>query len=265
MKRGALGELDGSLQPAEKAVKEGGAGPALVGADPLFVFLCELSPEDANEWLAALHGRRVRSLDDLKGLARLPNDGWGGFLQELCDKGERVLASKLNVWKQGWAGEGAPAGEKRGVRVVLLFSFFFFLDDTFHRKRFVVVADKRCAGIVCFDRQHGCLEAECSRAAAGWKAVVVRSEEGSTIICARVLCVVLRRSSPQEVRSRLPGSHLHGQPWHWKEHVAELCAGAFPARWLHGGVGARKEKGFLCVSRWALYLQGKVSQRVCAL
>ena len=123
MKRGALGELDGSLQPAEKAVKEGGAGPALVGADPLFVFLCELSPEDANEWLAALHGRRVRSLDDLKGLAR--DQGREGFLQKLRDKGERVLASKLRAWKQGPAAERAP-GEKRGGRFFLFFFFFFF-------------------------------------------------------------------------------------------------------------------------------------------
>ena len=114
MKRGASGELDGFLQPAEKATKEGDAGPALVGADPLFVFLRELSPEDANEWLAALRGRRVRSLDDLEGLAR--DAGWEGFLQKLRDADQEVLASKLNVWKRGLAGEGAPAGEKRGLK-----------------------------------------------------------------------------------------------------------------------------------------------------
>lgn len=99
MKRVPSGELDGSLQPSEKAAKEGDAVPQSVGADPLLELLRDLSLEDANEWLAVLRGRRVRSLDDLKGLARF--DGWEGFLQELCDKGERVLASKLNAWKQG--------------------------------------------------------------------------------------------------------------------------------------------------------------------
>ena len=99
MKRVPSGELDGSLQPSEKAAKEGDAVPQSVGADPLLELLRDLSLEDANEWLAVLHDRRVRSLNDLKGLARF--DGWEGFLQELCDKGERVLASKLNAWKQG--------------------------------------------------------------------------------------------------------------------------------------------------------------------
>ena len=42
MKRGDSGELEGSLQPSEKAAKEGDAVPQPVGADPLFVFLREL-------------------------------------------------------------------------------------------------------------------------------------------------------------------------------------------------------------------------------
>ena len=109
MKRGASGELDGSLQPAEKATKEGDAGPELVEADPLSVFLRELSPQDANEWLASLHDRRVRSLDDLRGLAR--DAGWEVFVQELRDSRELVLASKLNVWKEGESFGGNSPGK----------------------------------------------------------------------------------------------------------------------------------------------------------
>lgn len=116
MKRGASGELDGFLQPAEKAAKDGDVEPALVGADPLVVFLRELSPEDANEWLAALRGRRVRSLGDLKGLAR--DAGWEVFVQELRDSRELVLASKLNVWKEGLGikesfGDNSPGKQWR--------------------------------------------------------------------------------------------------------------------------------------------------------
>ena len=123
MKRGASGELDGSLQPSEKAAKEGDAGPEPVEADPLFLFLRELSQTDAKEWLDVLHGRRVRSLDTLKGLAE--DDGWDGFLKKLRNADQEVLASKLRAWKQGPAAERAP-GEKRGGRFFLFFSFFFF-------------------------------------------------------------------------------------------------------------------------------------------
>ena len=100
MKRVAAGELDGSLQPSEKAAKEGDAVPQSVGADPLLELLCTFTAGDkARRWRHVLDKRDVCSLDDLKGLAR--DAGWEGFLQELRDKGERVLASKLNAWKQG--------------------------------------------------------------------------------------------------------------------------------------------------------------------
>ena len=100
MKRVPSGELDGSLQPSEKAAKEGDAVPQSVGADPLLELLCTFTAGDkARRWRHVLDKRDVCSLDDLKGLAR--DAGWEGFLQELRDKGERVLASKLNAWKQG--------------------------------------------------------------------------------------------------------------------------------------------------------------------
>ena len=99
MKRVPSGELDGSLQPSEKAAKEGDAVPQSVGADPLLELLRDLSLEDANEWLAVLHGRRVRSLDALKRLAR--DAGWEGFLKKVRDADQDVLASELNAWKQG--------------------------------------------------------------------------------------------------------------------------------------------------------------------
>ena len=108
MKRSASGELDGSLQPSEKAAKDGDAVSQPVGADPLLELLRSwtLAEAAALRWLQTLQGRDVWSVDDLKGLARYA--GWEGFLEELCDKGERVLASKLSAWKQGWAGEGVP-------------------------------------------------------------------------------------------------------------------------------------------------------------
>ena len=100
MKRVPSGELDGSLQPSEKAAKEGDAVLQSVGADPLLELLCTFTAGDkARRWRHVLDKRDVCSLDDLKGLAR--DAGWEGFLQELRDKGERVLASKLNAWKQG--------------------------------------------------------------------------------------------------------------------------------------------------------------------
>ena len=46
MKRGALGELDGSLQPSEKAAKDGDAEPELVGTDPLLELLCTFTAGD---------------------------------------------------------------------------------------------------------------------------------------------------------------------------------------------------------------------------
>ena len=106
MKRGASGELDGSLQPSEKAVKEGDAGFELVRTDPLLEeLLRSWTPAEAAalRWRQTLQSRDVWSLDDLKGLAR--DEGWEGFLQKLRDKGERVLASKLRAWKQGPAAE----------------------------------------------------------------------------------------------------------------------------------------------------------------
>ena len=98
MKRVASGELAGSLQPSEKVAKEGDAEPGLVRADPLLELLRDLSLEDANEWLAVLHDRRVRSLDALKRLAR--DAGWEGFLKKVRDADQDVLASELNAWKQ---------------------------------------------------------------------------------------------------------------------------------------------------------------------
>jgi hypothetical protein len=107
MKRGASGEPQGAQQRSEKAVKQGDAEPELARADPLLVFLQELSAEDANEWHAVLLERRVRSLDDLVGLAQDP--GWEGFLNKLRNADQDVLASKLNAWRQG-LGLREPSG-----------------------------------------------------------------------------------------------------------------------------------------------------------
>ena len=109
MKRDASGELDGSLQPSEKAAKEGGAGPELVGADPLLELLCTFTAGDkARSWRHLLDERDVCSLDALTRLAL--DKGWEVFVQELRESHDLVLASELSAWKQGWAGEGAPAG-----------------------------------------------------------------------------------------------------------------------------------------------------------
>jgi hypothetical protein len=87
MKRGASSELEG--EPSEKAAKE----------DPLLVFLQDLSAEDASEWHDVLLGWRVRSLDDLVGLAQA-EEAWNAFYAGLAQQ-EPVLASKLLAWRQG--------------------------------------------------------------------------------------------------------------------------------------------------------------------
>ena len=56
--------------------------PELARADPLLVFLQELSAEDANEWHDVLLERRVRSLDDLVVLAR-DKEAWNAFYATL--------------------------------------------------------------------------------------------------------------------------------------------------------------------------------------
>ena len=122
MKRGASSEPEGAPQRSEKAAKEVAAEPGLVQADPLLVFLQELSAEDANEWHAVLLERRVRSFDDLEVLAQDP--GWEGFLQELRDAKERVLASKLNAWRQGVGLQKPSGGDSPGKQQRLIFSLF---------------------------------------------------------------------------------------------------------------------------------------------
>ena len=52
-------ELVSGTQRSEKAV--GDAEPELTWADPLLVFLQDLSAKDANEWHAVLLARRVQS------------------------------------------------------------------------------------------------------------------------------------------------------------------------------------------------------------
>jgi hypothetical protein len=121
MKRAASSEPEGAPQRSEKAVKQGDAEPELARADPLslLVFLQELSAEDANEWHAVLLERRVRSLDDLVGLAQDP--GWEGFLNKLRNADHDVLASKLNAWRQGLGLREPSGGESSGKQQRLIF------------------------------------------------------------------------------------------------------------------------------------------------
>jgi hypothetical protein len=121
MKRAASSEPEGAPQRSEKAVKEVDAEPELARADPLslLVFLQELSAEDANEWHAVLLERRVRSLDDLVGLAQDP--GWEGFLNKLRNADQDVLASKLNAWRQGLGLREPSGGESPGKQQRLIF------------------------------------------------------------------------------------------------------------------------------------------------
>ena len=110
MKRVASGELDGSLQPSEKAAKEGDAVPQPVGANPLLGLLRSWTPAEAAalRWLQTLQSRDVWSLDDVKGLAL--DKGWEVFVQELRDSRELMLASKLSAWKQGDSFGGNSPG-----------------------------------------------------------------------------------------------------------------------------------------------------------
>ena len=112
MKRSPEGEPEGGRQGPPKAAKEGDAQPGLVQADPLLVFLQDLSTVDANDWHAVLLGRRVRSLGDLEGLAH--DTGWEGFLQDLRDAKEPVLASKLNAWRQRLGLREPSGGDSPG-------------------------------------------------------------------------------------------------------------------------------------------------------
>ena len=106
MKRAALGEPEGALQRSEKAAKEG-------GAEPLLELLCTFTAADkARRWKGVLDGRDVVSLDDLVGLAH--DTGWKGFLQELRDAKERVLASKLNAWRQRLGLREPSGGDSPG-------------------------------------------------------------------------------------------------------------------------------------------------------
>jgi hypothetical protein len=100
MKRGASSELEG--EPSEKVAKE----------DPLLVFLQDLSAEDASEWHAVLLGRRVRSLDDLVGLAQA-EEAWKAFYAALAQQ-ESVLASKLLAWSQGLGVKQTSGGDSPG-------------------------------------------------------------------------------------------------------------------------------------------------------
>ena len=112
MKRGASGGPEGAPQRSEKAAKEGGAEPEFARGDPLVVFLHDLSAEDANEWHAVLLERRVRSFDDLVGLAR-DKEAWDAFHAALAQQ-EPVLASKLNAWRQGLGLREPSAGDSPG-------------------------------------------------------------------------------------------------------------------------------------------------------
>ena len=97
MKRGASSEPEGAPQRSEKAAKEVDAEPGLVQADPLLVFLQDLSAEDASEWHDALLERRVRSRDSLLHLAR-DKEAWDAFHAALAQQ-EPVLAAELNAWR----------------------------------------------------------------------------------------------------------------------------------------------------------------------
>jgi hypothetical protein len=112
MKRGALSEPEGALQRSEKTAKEGDAEPQLVRADPLLVFLQELSAEDAYEWHAVLLERRVRSVDDLVGLAQA-EEAWNAFYAALAQQ-EPVLASKLLAWRRGLGLREPSGGDSPG-------------------------------------------------------------------------------------------------------------------------------------------------------
>lgn len=118
MKRGASGEPQGAQQRSEKAVKQGDA-ELVARADPLLVFLQELSAEDANEWHAVLLKQRVRSLDDLVGLAR-DEEAWNAFHAALAQQ-EAVLASKLNAWRQGLGRRESSAGKQQRLILLSLF------------------------------------------------------------------------------------------------------------------------------------------------
>ena len=134
MKRSASGEPEEFLQPSEKATKEGDAGLELVRTDPLLELLKGWTPAEAAalRWQEALQRRDVLSLDFLKRLAR--DAGWEMFLKNLCDSHEVVLASKLNIWKQGLGPLGPSksfGGNSQGALVAQTLFFFSLSFITF--------------------------------------------------------------------------------------------------------------------------------------
>ena len=126
MKRGASSDPEGAPQRSEKAVKESDAEPQLVQADPLLVFLQDLSADDASEWHDALLERRVRSRDSLLHLAQA-EEAWNAFHAALAQQ-EPVLAAELNAWRQGLGLREPSAGDSSGKQQrFILLSLFFIL------------------------------------------------------------------------------------------------------------------------------------------
>jgi hypothetical protein len=129
MKRAASSEPEGALQRLEKAVKEGVVEPEVARADSFLLFLQDLSAEDANEWHDVLLKHRVRSLEDLVGLADNER-GWNKIVNEELNDNEPMLATKLLAWKLSLSkpsGDVSPPGNQwceRSLSLCFLFRSF---------------------------------------------------------------------------------------------------------------------------------------------
>ena len=88
-------------------------------ADPLLVFLQDLSAEDAQEWHAVLLERRVRSRDSLLHMAQA-EEAWHSFYTALAQQ-EPVFAAELNAWRLGLGLQKPSGGDSPGKEPRLIF------------------------------------------------------------------------------------------------------------------------------------------------